>query len=70
MTQNGKQTAVAAKSVIDRYLAAKEDHHLESLAALFAQDVIYIFPLPASGAQEDWFVYDGKEATMSYQRRI
>ena len=69
MTQDLKQTVTAAKSVVERFFAAKEGHDLESLAALFAQEVVYIFPLPASGAQEDWFVYDGKEATMAYQRR-
>ena len=26
-------------------------------------------PLPASGAEENWFVYDGKKATVDYQRK-
>ena len=67
-TQSG-QTAAVARSIVEGFYAAKEAHDLESLAALFADDVTYVFPLPASGAQEDWFVYDGKEATMAYQRR-
>ena len=67
-TESAEITA-EAKSVVERFYAAKESHDLESLAALFADDLMYIFPLPASGAQEDWFVYDGKEATMAYQRR-
>ena len=36
---------------------------------MFADDIVYTFPLPASGAQENWFVYDGKKATVEYQRK-
>lgn len=59
----------SAKSVVEAFFAAKEAHDVDALASLFADDIVYIFPLPASGAQENWFVHDGKAATVAYQRR-
>ena len=66
MTVSRRDTSTA---VVEAFFAAKEVHDLDGLAALFADDIVYTFPLPASGAQENWFVYDGKQATLEYQRK-
>ena len=62
-------TATTSRAVVEAFFSTKEQHDLESLTAIFADDIVYTFPLPASGAQENWFVYDGKEATVEYQRK-
>lgn len=69
MTTETNQAAAESQSVVERFYAAKEAHDLDAMAALFADDVNYVFPLPASGAQENWFDYKGKDETMAYQRR-
>jgi hypothetical protein len=37
--------------------------------ATFAETANYIFPLPASGEQKDWFRYEGKKAVTEYQTK-
>ena len=58
-----------SKKIVEAFFYTKEKHDLEGLKALFADNIVYTFPLPASGAQENWFVYDGKDATVEYQRK-
>ena len=58
-----------SETIVEAFFHTKEKRDLEGLKALFADNIVYIFPLPASGAQENWFVYDGKDATVEYQRR-
>ena len=58
-----------SKAIVEAFFRTKEDHNLDDLTALFADNIVYTFPLPASGAQENWFVYEGKQATVEYQRK-
>ena len=67
MIETVETTAKTSKAVVEAFFSTKEKHDLESLTALFADNIVYTFPLPASGAQENWFVYDGKDATVEYQ---
>ena len=69
MTEMFESSGKTSKAVVEAFFGLKEKHDLDGLTALFADDVVYTFPLPASGAQENWFVYDGKEATIEYQRK-
>ena len=69
MTEMSGPTGKTSKALVEAFFSLKEKHDLDGLATLFTDDVVYTFPLPASGAQEDWFVYDGKEATVEYQRK-
>ena len=69
MTETSERKSAASKAIVEAFFRLKEQHDLEGVAALFADHIVYIFPLPASGAQENWFVYDGKEATVEYQRK-
>ncbi len=57
------------EAIVKAFFQTKEKHDLDGLKALFADNIVYTFPLPASGAQENWFVYDGKDATVEYQRK-
>ena len=66
MSETNQDTSIA---VVEAFFDTKEKHDLEGLKVLFADNVVYTFPLPASGAQENWFVYDGKGATVEYQRK-
>ena len=56
--------------IVQSFFAAKERHDLDAVAGLLADDVVYRFPLPASGEQDYWFVYEGKEETLQYQRGV
>lgn len=69
MTETFDRTQDTSKAIVEAFFSTKEKHDLEGLTALFADNVVYTFPLPASGAQENWFVYDGKDATVEYQRK-
>ena len=69
MTGTSGSTQNVPKAIVETFFSTKEEHDLEGLTALFADDIVYTFPLPASGAQENWFVYDGKDATVEYQRK-
>ena len=69
MTETSASAGEMSKALVEAFFSLKEKHDLDGLATLFADDVVYTFPLPASGAQENWFVYDGKEATVEYQRK-
>ena len=63
------ESTQTSRAVVEAFFSMKEKHDLEGLTALFADKVVYTFPLPASGAQENWFVYEGKDATVEYQRK-
>ncbi len=54
--------------IVKAFYAAKERHDLDVVASLLADDVQYVFPLDAAGTPQPWFTYDGKEATVGYQR--
>ena len=54
--------------IVKEFYAAKERHDLDAVVSLLADDVVYNFPLNASGTPEPWFTYDGKQATVDYQR--
>lgn len=54
--------------IVQEFYAAKERHDLDAVASLLADNVVYNFPLNATGTPEPWFTYDGKEATVDYQR--
>ena len=69
MTEMLESKQNISRAVVETFFRTKEKHDLEGLTALFADNVVYTFPLPASGAQENWFVYDGKNATVEYQRK-
>jgi len=56
--------------LVKSFYAAKERHDLKATVELFADDVIYTFPLSASGDAWPWFVYTGKQATSEYQRGV
>lgn len=58
-----------SRKVVEAFFRTKESHDLDGLVDLFADEIVYTFPLPASGAQRNWFVYDGKDATVEYQRK-
>lgn len=62
-------TGARPREIVQTFFDTKENHDLDGLVELFADEIVYTFPLPASGAQENWFVYDGKEATIEYQRK-
>ena len=69
MTEALDSTRKTSRAVVEAFFSTKEKHDLAGLTALFADTIVYTFPLPASGAQEKWFVYEGKEATVEYQRK-
>jgi ketosteroid isomerase-like protein len=54
--------------IVKEFYAAKERHDLDAVASVLADDVVYNFPLNATGTPESWFTYDGKQATLDYQR--
>jgi ketosteroid isomerase-like protein len=54
--------------IVKDFYAAKERHDLDAVASLLADDVVYNFPLNANGTPEPWFTYEGKQATVDYQR--
>lgn len=60
----------SALGIVQSFFSAKERHDLDTVAGLLADDVVYRFPLPASGKQEYWFVYEGKDETLKYQRGV
>ena len=70
MSHEQQETTNAALSLVKEFFAAKELHDLDATMALFSEDALYIFPLPASGKQENWFTYKGKEAVTKYQRQV
>ncbi len=55
MSHEQQETGNAAISLVKAFFAAKERHDLDATMALFSEDAVYIFPLPASGKQENWF---------------
>ena len=69
MQETSENTGKTSKEVVEAFFSTKEKRDLLGLTALFADNIVYTFPLPASGAQENWFVYDGKDATVEYQRK-
>lgn len=51
------------------FFEAKSRHDIDATMAIFGDSAIYIFPLPASGEQKDWFRYEGKKAITEYQTK-
>jgi ketosteroid isomerase-like protein len=70
MSHEQQETENAALSLVKEFFAAKERHDLDATMSLFSEDAVYIFPLPASGKQENWFTYKGKEAVTKYQGQV
>ncbi len=70
MSHEQQETGNAAISLVKAFFAAKERHDLDATMALFSEDAVYIFPLPASGKQENWFTFRGKEADTKYQGQV
>ena len=70
MSHEQHETTDEALSVVKKFFAAKERHDLDATMALFSEDAVYIFPLSASGKQENWFTYKGKEAVTKYQGQV
>ena len=70
MSHEEQETSHASLSLVKDFFAAKERHDLNATMALFSEDAVYIFPLPASGKQENWFTYKGKEAITKYQGQV
>jgi ketosteroid isomerase-like protein len=54
--------------IVKKFFGAKERHDLDGVTSVLADDVVYNFPLNATGTPEPWFTYDGKQATVDYQR--
>jgi ketosteroid isomerase-like protein len=54
MSHEQQETSDAALSLVKEFFAAKERHDLDATMALFSEDAVYIFPLSASGKQENW----------------
>ena len=61
---------MASDPLVKAFFAAKERHDLDATMALFSDDAVYIFPLAASGKQENWFTYEGKAAITKYQGQV
>ncbi len=66
MTETQQQSI----DLVQSFYVAKERHDLEATVELFAEDVIYTFPLSASGDPKPWFEYNGKQATADYQKGV
>jgi hypothetical protein len=59
------QSPVALKTTLElatTFFDAKSRHNIDATMATVAPTANYIFPLPASGEQKDWFRYEGKDA--------
>ena len=65
-----QETTNGALGIVQEFFSAKERHDLDATMALFSDDAVYIFPLAASGKQENWFTYEGKEAVTKYQGQV
>ncbi len=70
MSNKEQESSTAALDVAKAFFAAKERHDLDATMKLFRDDAVYIFPLAASGRQENWFTYEGKEAVTKYQGQV
>lgn len=70
MSHQEQQTLDTSLGLVKQFFAAKERHDLGATMALFSEDAVYVFPLPASGKQENWFTYEGKEAVTKYQGQV
>ena len=51
------------------FFEAKSRHDIDTTMSTFTETANYIFPLPASGEQKDWFRYEGKKAITEYQAK-
>jgi ketosteroid isomerase-like protein len=65
-----KQDAARSLEIVASFYAAKERHDLDAVIADFADDIYYVFPLAANGEPAPWFVHDGREAVVEYQRAL
>lgn len=70
MSYEEQEASNPALSIVKEFFSAKERRDLAAAMALFSDDAVYIFPLPASGKQENWFTYKGKEAVTRYQGQV
>lgn len=70
MSHQEQEASITALGLVKAFFAAKERHDLEATMKLFSDDALYIFPLAASGRQENWFTYEGKEAVTKYQGQV
>ena len=70
MSHQEQQASNTALGLVKAFFAAKERHDLDATMKLFSDDALYIFPLAASGKQENWFTYEGKEAVTKYQGQV
>jgi len=66
MTDKQQQSLDTVKA----FYAAKERRDLDATVRLFAEDIVYRFPLNACGDPAPWAVFDGKQATGEYQRGV
>lgn len=65
-----KQEAARSLEIITSFFAANERHDLDAVIADFADDIHYVFPLAANGQASPWFVHDGRETVVEYQRTL
>ena len=70
MSNKEQESSTTALDLAKAFFAAKERHDLDVTMELFSDDAVYIFPLAASGKQENWFTYEGKEAVTKYQGQV
>jgi ketosteroid isomerase-like protein len=56
-----------AEKIVSEFFESKERGDFAALTALFADDIVYTFPLNAEGTQKPWIVYNGKKETNDYQ---
>ena len=70
MSNKEPESSTRALDLAKAFFAAKERHDLDATMELFGDDAVYIFPLAASGKQENWFTYEGKEAVTKYQGQV
>ena len=70
MSNKEQESSTKALDLAKAFFAAKERHDLDATMELFSDDAVYIFPLAASGKQENWFTYEGKEAVTNYQGQV
>ncbi len=74
MSNKEQDRSTTAHDLAKAFFAAKERHDLDATLdatmELYGDDAVYTFPLAASGKQENWFTYEGKEAVTKYQDQV
>ena len=56
--------------IVSAFYAAKERRDLDATVELFADNIVYVFPLSSSGEPQPWFVFEGKAAATDYQHGV